>query len=56
MKKFEYKIESLNKKFTLSSLEAISNIESQLNKLGEEGWELTALQGNTIFLKREINE
>ncbi|MBQ0123965.1 MAG: DUF4177 domain-containing protein [Bacteroidales bacterium] len=57
MKKFEYKTESFN-------TPACTGMQSKLNKLGKEGWELVSvcptnsyesgLAEITAFLKREI--
>lgn len=46
MKKFEYQV------LTLEGLD----IEDELNKYGQEGWELVAIdQCGRQYLKREIN-
>ena len=44
MKRYEYK-----------TVWALINRERVLNKWGYDGWELVAVDGGTMYLKREIN-
>lgn len=56
MKKFEYKILRLKNKMTFKEDENLLYQEEQLNKLGQEGWELVEIQlmaGVAVF-KKEI--
>jgi len=46
MKRFEYK--------TLTVI--FRSKERQLNLWGSDGWELVAVDGGTMYLKREIND
>lgn len=45
MKQFEYRV------FT-----SMVGTEKKLNKLGFEGWELVAVYGGQIYMKREYKE
>ena len=45
MKRFEYK-----------TVTAFWHRERNLNKWGYEGWELVAVEGGIMYLKREIND
>lgn len=57
MKKFEYKVMSIPTSISLGSkgYEKIAfEFETQLNKLGAEGWELVQRVDGLFFFKREI--
>lgn len=45
MKRFEYKTVSI-----------LWKTERKLNELGYDGWELVAVNGNAMFLKRELED
>ena len=63
MKKYEYKVVKTTENGFWDPKVDISSVESELNKLGAEGWELTSVldttnyQGKTkeivMFFKRE---
>ena len=58
MKKFEYKVVSIPTSIPLGAKgdEKIAfEFETQLNKLGEEGWELVQRADGFFFFKREIS-
>lgn len=57
MKKFEYKVLTIPTSISLSTKgyeKVASEFEVQLNKLGEEGWELVQRVDGLFFFKREI--
>lgn len=57
MKKFEYKVISIptSMLFGTKGYEKIATeFETNLNKLGEEGWELVQRMDGFFFFKREI--
>lgn len=57
MRKFEYKVVSIATSITIGTKgyeKAASEFENQLNKLGEEGWELVQRVDGFFFFKREI--
>ena len=57
MKKFEYKVITIptNISFSTKGYEkVITEFETQLNKLGDEGWELIQRVDGLIFFKREV--
>ena len=57
MKKFEYKVITIPTSIPLGAkgYEKIAlEFETQLNKLGEEGWELVQRIDGLFFFKREI--
>jgi hypothetical protein len=45
MKRYEYK-----------TVSALWRAERKLNQLGYEGWELVAVEGGSMFLKREYDD
>jgi len=45
MKKYEYK-----------TMTVLFRAERKLNRLGYDGWELVAVDGGTMYLKREVND
>ena len=45
MKRYEYK-----------TLNVLFHRERKLNQWGFDGWELVAVDGGTMYLKREIND
>lgn len=57
MKKFEYKVITIptNISFSTKGYEkVIAEFETQLNKLGDEGWELIQRVDGLFFFKREV--
>ena len=57
MKKFEYKVVAIATSISLGTkgYEKIAmEFETQLNMLGEEGWELVQRVDGLFFFKREI--
>ncbi len=57
MKKFEYKVLIIPTSISLGPKgyeKVASEFEVQLNKLGEEGWELVQREDGLFFFKREI--
>ena len=57
MKKFEYKVISLPTSIPLGTKgyeKIATEYETNLNKLGEEGWELVQRRDGFFFFKREI--
>ena len=44
MKRYEYK-----------TMTVLFRAERKLNRLGYDGWELVAVDGGTMYLKREIS-
>ena len=57
MKKFEYKVIPIATSISLGTkgYEKIAlEFETQLNKLGEEGWELVQRTDGLFFFKREL--
>lgn len=57
MKKFEYKVLTIPTSISFSTKgyeKVASEFEVQLNKLGEEGWELVQRVDGLFFFKREI--
>ena len=57
MKKFEYKVISLPTSIPLGTKgyeKIATEYETNLNKLGEEGWELVQRMDGFFFFKREI--
>ena len=57
MKKFEYKVISIPTSIPLGAKgyeKIASEFETNLNKLGEEGWELVQRTDGFFFFKREI--
>ena len=57
MKKFEYKVISLTTSIPLGTKgyeKIATEYETNLNKLGEEGWELVQRMDGFFFFKREI--
>lgn len=57
MRKFEYKVVSIATSIAIGMKgyeKAASEFENQLNKLGEEGWELVQRTDGFFFFKREI--
>lgn len=57
MRKFEYKVVSIATSIVIGTKgyeKAASEFENQLNKLGEEGWELVQRVDGFFFFKREI--
>lgn len=56
MKKFEYKVIAIPTSIPLGAkgYEKVSlEFENQLNKLGDEGWELVQREDGLFFFKRE---
>jgi hypothetical protein len=45
MKRYEYKV-----------VTALLRTERKLNQWGYDGWELVAVEGGTMYLKREFND
>ena len=57
MRKFEYKVVPIATSIAISTKgyeKVASEFENQLNKLGEEGWELVQRTDGFFFFKREI--
>lgn len=57
MKKFEYKVIAIPTSISLGTKgyeKVASEFETQLNKLGAEGWELVQREDGLFFFKREI--
>lgn len=57
MKKFEYKVISLPTSIPLGTKgyeKIATEYEMNLNKLGEEGWELVQRMDGFFFFKREV--
>lgn len=56
-KKFEYKVISIATSISLGTTgyeKLAMEFETQLNKLGEEGWELVQRVDGLFFFKREV--
>jgi len=63
MEKFEYKVLSVKKGTFTSGEKYAKQIETELNALGVEGWELIEITGNVTLegfivqiFKRKLNE
>ena len=57
MKKFEYKVVPIATSIAIGMKgyeKVASEFENQLNRLGEEGWELVQRTDGFFFFKREI--
>ena len=57
MKKFEYKVVTIATSIAIGTKgyeKVASEFENQLNRLGEEGWELVQRTDGFFFFKREI--
>ncbi|MEG2985130.1 MAG: DUF4177 domain-containing protein [Peptostreptococcaceae bacterium] len=56
MKKIEYKVENLNRKFSFNDALKLDRLEKQLNDFGINGWEVVSINWimNIVVLKREI--
>ena len=60
MDKFEYRVETLSTLYHMTSGDGVFKNNGSynldyLNELGEEGWEVCAVDGNKYLLKRKIN-
>ena len=63
VKKFEYKVVRIEKKYIFTSFDKyVNEFMAKLNRLGAEGWELVAISGNVSddniafqVFKREIS-
>nr|WP_304217174.1 DUF4177 domain-containing protein [Fredinandcohnia onubensis] len=53
MKRFEYKVENIQIQSKNGS-DFNTKINERLNSLGEEGWELSGVNGTVFYFKREI--
>lgn len=56
MKKFEYKVITIPTEMTITTKQyekTALEVEKELNKLGEEGWELIQRIDGFFFFKRE---
>ena len=55
MNKFEYKVVALSPLYHISDDDVFINHDIEyLNSLGDEGWEVCAVDGNKYLLKRKI--
>ena len=58
MKKFEYKVISVPRTIPIGAKgyeKMVTEFETNLNKLGAEGWELVQRADDFLFFKREIS-
>ena len=58
MKKFEYKVISIPRVVPIGAKgyeKIVTEFETNLNKLGAEGWELIQRADDFLFFKREIS-
>mgnify|MGYP003307920210 CR=1 FL=1 len=58
MKKFEYKVISVPRAIPIGAKgyeKMVTEFETNLNKLGAEGWELVQRADDFLFFKREIS-
>lgn len=54
MDKFEYKVIILDCLYSIKTDETYNYPIRYLNELGDEGWEVCAVDGNKYLLKRKI--
>lgn len=58
MKKFEYRciniVGEMKHLFKSDKSELNQKVEDSLNELGNEGWEMVAVDGTWFYLKREL--
>ena len=55
MDKIEYRVETLSPLYHISSDGVFKSFDlDYLNRLGDEGWEVCAVDGNKYLLKRKI--
>lgn len=56
MDKFEYKVVMLDTLYSINTDETHNYPIYRLNELGDEGWEVCAVDGPKYLLKRKINQ
>ncbi|MCA0970704.1 hypothetical protein LCM20_08900 [Halobacillus litoralis] len=53
MKRFEYKVEDIQVSLKQNQVR-LEDFEEKLNALGEQGWEMTGVNGTLFYFKREL--